>query len=570
MPLVFPPFYGTPLAVQDSMRFPTPVYVSVLLFTVGLATPFTQTPSAGVQDPGVPHGTALQARLADLIGKALDARDWPDGVHTFYAARRHQPGWMSAEGRAAAEVILGRMEHAHEDGLSPAEYPVARLATLLATTPETLADAFTADVEVTAGLLRFARDLAHGIGADDEPVRDLDVAVALSDVRDAASAERVLRALDPVHAPFHELRRALADYHRLAADGGWPAVPDGPLLRLDDDEEADEAHDPQRVALLEALCARLAVTGDLDRVGDTACAVDDRGLPQYTPALEQAVRDVQARHGLVVDGIVGPRTIAALNEPVEDRITQIAVNMNRWRRLPDELGARHVHVNIPGFRLEAVEDARVTLDMRVVTGEPDWPTPVMIDEISYLEFRPYWNVPASITQRTLWPQIQRNPAYLRQQGFEVVRGWSEPAEIVDPASVDWSSPERFPYRIRQRPGPNNAMGLVKFMFPNEHAVYLHDTPADHRFEERRRAFSHGCVRVEDPVSLAAFLLRDQGWSPVDVRDAMHGEERQVVHLDEPVPVYLSYFSAWVEDGSVQFRGDLYGLDARDRRAFETN
>jgi L,D-transpeptidase YcbB len=542
-----------------------------------LATPAAaQVPHRDPLPSPMAPGAPLESPAAELIRQALG--DDPHGdVHEFYAARDYQPAWMSDDGRAAAHVLIERMTRAHEEGLSPADYPAARLSELLAARPATLEAAFEADVAVTAGLLRFARALAHGTGSDDDPVRSVNVAHVLGGARDAGSAGDVLHALAPVHQPYHDLRRALAQHLALAAAGGWPSVPEGPLLRLEDEEEADGTADPKRAELIDAVCARLAFdrspgVGGLGggTAWDQACGRDADGLPRYTGELERAVRGFQGRHGLVVDGIVGPRTIAAMNVPADDRAVQIAINMNRWRRLPDDLGWRHVHVNIPGFRLEAVEDGQVRLDMRVVTGEPDWPTPVMIDEIDYLEFRPYWNVPTSITQRTLWPQIRRDPAYLRQQGFEVVRGWSEPAEIVNPASVDWSSPEDFPYRLRQRPGPNNAMGLVKFMFPNEHAVYLHDTPADHRFEERRRAFSHGCVRVEDPVALAAFLLRDDGWTAGDVRDAMHGDERQIVRLQEEVPVYLSYFTAWVEDGSVQFRGDLYGLDARDRRAFETD
>jgi L,D-transpeptidase YcbB len=516
-----------------------------------------------------------EAAAAELMRQALGT-DTPENVHEFYAARGYQPAWMSAEGRAAAHMVIERMRHAQEEGLSPADYPAARLGARLTASPATLEAAFEADVEVTAGLLRFARDLAHGTGSDDEPVRAVNVAAVLGAVRDAASAGEALRALAPVHRPYHDLRRALAQYRALAGEGGWPSVPDGTLLRPEDPGDgarADGTADSMRAELIDAVCARLAFAGDPGARAHSqngACGRDVNGLARYTAELERAVREFQRRHGLVVDGIVGPRTIAALNVPPDDRAVQIAINMNRWRRLPDDLGWRHVHVNIPGFRLQAVEDGRVALDMRVVTGEPDWPTPIMVDEISYLEFRPYWNVPASITQRTLWPQIRRNPAYLRQQGFEVVRGWNEPADIIDPSSVDWSSPENFPYRLRQRPGPNNAMGLVKFMFPNDQAIYLHDTPADHRFEEQRRAFSHGCVRVEEPVALAAFLLRDDGWTPEDARKAMHGDERQVVHLQEPTPVYLSYFTTWVESGQVQFRGDIYGLDARDRRAFETN
>lgn len=201
--------------------------------------------------------------------------------------------------------------------------------------------------------------------------------------------------------------------------------------------------------------------------------------------------------------------------------------------------------------------------MAVVVGEPHTPTPEMHDAISYLEFSPYWNVPDSITQGELLPRLAEEPGYLVEADFEVVDGWDEPASIVDPSTIDWSSAaDDFPYRLRQRPGGQNALGLVKFMFPNDHSVYLHDTPADHRFEANHRAFSHGCVRVEDPVALAELLLRDERrWTRDMIRDSMARGERKVVPLDTEVPVYLTYFTAWVDDeGEVHFRDDLYGVD----------
>ncbi len=202
--------------------------------------------------------------------------------------------------------------------------------------------------------------------------------------------------------------------------------------------------------------------------------------------------------------------------------------------------------------------------MRVVTGKPATATPTMSDEISYLVFRPYWNVPDSITRRELLPRIAANPDYLRRQRFEVVDGWQDPAVLVDPASVDWTTAaDEFAHRLRQRPGPRNSLGLVKFMFPNEHSVYLHDTPATHMFEAPRRAFSHGCVRVQDPVALADFLLRDDPrWTTNRIAAAMAAGSRQTVVLDRPVPVHLTYFTAWVQEGAVNFRADIYGLDSR--------
>jgi L,D-transpeptidase YcbB len=529
-----------------------------------------------------PHGDPHVWLIVQALGY-MEERSTPasERVTAFYEARGFQPAWMSVEGQRAADVLLARMASAALDGL-PHTYEAAWWRSRLAMPPDSPDQRAADDVELTAVMLRFAEELAHGVGGH-APVRDLDTVLVLQDVVDAPSARHALERLTPRHQEYAELRHALAHYRALAAAGGWPLVPEGLLLALPEEpdaerhdapdlpgsahEDAEDQEAAERRDAIAALCERLVRTGDLqahEAVG--RCGPDVP--PVYDAVLEHAVRRFQARHGLLVDGIVGPQTIGALNTSAEDRVTQILVNMHRWRRLPDDLGRRHVFVNIPAFRLEAREEGRPVLSMRVVAGEPETATPVMRDEISYLEFSPYWNVPDSITRNTLLPRIAANPRHLTEQGYDVLRGWGE-TDIIDPSGIDWEAAVqgKFPYRLRQRPGPTNAMGLVKFMFPNDDAIYLHDTPADHRFEERRRAFSHGCVRVEEPAALAQFLLNDPRTWPRDaVERAMQDGTRQVVPLPEYVPVHLRYFTVWVEEGQVQFRADLYGLDAEEGRA----
>ncbi len=580
------------------MRIPslTPTRSVLMLISLALMAGMPNVVAAGPSEwPFVtgqaPRGEDLPERLASHVRRAIDtfeqegSRDAAGGdVLRFYEGRNFQPAWMSAGGREAAGVFLARMEQASADGL-PATYDVDCWRMRLDTPPDTLEEVFLADVELSAAILRFASDLAHGPETD-EPVRDTDVQGVLQDAADQPSARVALDRLEPQHAEYRELRRALVHHRSTAEQGGWPTVPEDMLLSLEDApgetpdspaaalEEGEDIDEEDRRLMegIAAVCERLVASGDAgDGNRNDACGFGPGDRPAYNDTLERGVRQFQARHGLLVDGIVGPRTVEAINRPVEERITQIIVNMNRWRQLPDDLGRTHVFVNIPAFTLEGRDASRPVLEMRVVAGEPETATPTMSDEISYLEFSPYWNVPDSITRNSLLPQIARDPGYLARQGFDVIRGWGQPAEIVNPSTIDWQAVgDGFPYRLRQRPGPNNAMGLVKFMFPNDDAIYLHDTPADHRFEERRRAFSHGCVRVEDPVALAAFLLRDENtWSRDAIENAMHDGERQVVTLPEHVPVHLAYFTAWVEDGAVQFRGDLYGLDASERRTFES-
>ena len=505
---------------------------------------------------GLVHASVGQA--------AADAAVQPAALQRFYRARAFQPAWLSRGGREAARVLIERMRMAASDGLRPTDYTAGAWAQRLDAPHRTPGEAIASDVHLTATLLRFAGDLAYGAPDWTASARGVDVVQVLEHARDGRSARSAIARLTPDHPEYQQLRDALARYRAIAASGGWPAIESGVLLKLDPTLESAEAG-PREASAVEALCSHLGIEGDVDPVAGCGYGPGDR--PVYNLALEAAVRRFQARHGLAVDGVVGPNTIAALNVPAEARIDQIAITMNRWRRLPDDFGPAAVLVNIAGFRLEVRDYGRTALAMRVVTGEPDRPTPIMSDEIRYLVFRPYWNVPRSITQGELLPKIANDPAYLDEEGFQVVDGWSDPPAVVDPEAIDWAEAgSSFPYRLRQQPGRANSLGLVKFMFPNAHNVYLHDTPSTYRFRAPSRAFSHGCVRVEDPVGLATFLLRDDpAWSRDAIVEAMHHGGRRVVPLPRPVPVHLMYLTAWVEKGTVQFRPDVYGLDRVERR-----
>lgn len=499
---------------------------------------------------------ALEAQAEQLNDRVLVRR-----VQRFYAARGYQPAWLWDGERQAAQVFLERMLSAADDGLP--HWPArARQWQDWQRDVTNLETAVQSDVAFTTELVTFATQLAYGVG--EESRRATDIVRLLAAARDPHSARDAVARLEPHHLEYRHLRQAHRGYRQLELSGGWREVPDGVVLKRDDPTGAPTLEALEQETAVRAVCDRLIVTRDLPESSDCGFALD--AAPSYGPVLEAAVRRFQTRHGLVVDGIVGPNTIRAMNVPVDERTAQLAVNMNRWRALPDDLGRRHVLVNAAGFWLRARATGRPDLTMRVVAGEPETPTPMMSDEISYLEFRPYWNVPRSITVNELLPQIARDPSYLRRNHFEVVDGWSESAPVVSPSTIDWrAARHEFPYRLRQRPGPWNSLGLVKFMFPNEYNVYLHDTPATHRFDARRRAFSHGCVRVEDPVALAEFLLEDDAsWTRDAIVAAMNGYQRQVVSLPEPVPVHLTYFTAWTENGTVHFRSDLYGHDAADK------
>jgi murein L,D-transpeptidase YcbB/YkuD len=252
-----------------------------------------------------------------------------------------------------------------------------------------------------------------------------------------------------------------------------------------------------------------------------------------------------------------------------EELGKTQLNMERWRWAPDQLGERYVQVNIPAFALEVHEQERVPLKMRVVVGKPENRTPVFSERMQYIAFSPYWNVPQSIAAQETLPMIEKDPDYLLRQNIEVVRVSGKRTEVVDPESVDWQEVADSPqYQLRQKPGAGNSLGLVKFMFPNEFNVYLHDTPADNLFDRLTRSLSHGCVRLEKPAELAAYVLQDQPeWTPEKIRRAMHAEQEKDVKLRTELPVHIFYFTAWpTANGTIDLFEDVYGYDAKQQEA----
>jgi L,D-transpeptidase YcbB len=247
-------------------------------------------------------------------------------------------------------------------------------------------------------------------------------------------------------------------------------------------------------------------------------------------------------------------------------VERIEMNLERWRWVPQDLGARHVLVNVPRYEMQVIEGEKPVLAMRVIVGAPETPTPLFSDRMTYVVFSPYWNIPESILREETLPRLAEDPDYLLRNNMEVV-GTS--GEVVDAASVDWSDEEAIKgLRFRQAPGPENALGLVKFIFPNNFSVYLHDTPGDALFNKQQRTLSHGCIRVEKPVTLAEYVLADRGgWTQPRITQAMHAQEEQTVKLKAPLPVHIGYWTAWVEqDGAVTFADDPYGLDRKHAAA----
>ena len=357
----------------------------------------------------------------------------------------------------------------------------------------------------------------------------------------------MLVRLSPASAEYERLRRALARYREIEATGGWPGVEQGPTLRTG-------MRGPRVRQLRERLAREL---------GEPATAVEEPLL--FDSDLADELRRFQSGRGLAADGVLGPATLAALNVPATRRISQIRANLERWRWLPWDLGETYLLVNTAGFDMTLYANGRVVFAGRTINGSAQRQTPSMTSRITHLIANPQWTVPRRIAVEDLLPRQQRDADFLSRKGIRVYREvdgeWIEFA----PATIDWSlyHEENFPFIFKQQAGAGNSLGRVKFYLPNSRAIYLHDTPFTGLFQRSQRAFSSGCVRVEGADRLARLLMARA--TPDEAKRfarAMRRGETLVAQLDEPVPVYLAYFTSWVdESGTLQFRPDIYRRDA---------
>ena len=371
-------------------------------------------------------------------------------------------------------------------------------------------------------------------------------------VRESRRTPDLTSYLDEQIPPFvfyQGLRNALAEYRALEAQGGWEFIPEGETLK-------PGMTDP-RVSLIRK---RLAITGDFES--------EDLKSTLYDDEVVAGVKHFQKRHGLANDGVLGKQSLAEMNVAVEKRIRQIRINMERWRWISRDTPSSVIAVNIAAFALAGVRAQQFEIRMPVIVGKEYHMTPVFSDQISYIEFNPYWNVPPSIAQKEMLPKLKKDAHYLEKRNFSLFESWQEDAKELDSISIPWATVtarDMARYKIRQNPGPNNALGTVKFMFPNQFNVYLHDTPSHGLFGRTKRTFSHGCIRVSQPAELASYILggEEGGWGIEKVNDVIAAGERKVVRLDEPLPVYILYRTVMVDSDSeeVLFLRDVYGRDA---------
>jgi murein L,D-transpeptidase YcbB/YkuD len=485
-------------------------------------------------------------------------------VRQIYQDRQYRPIWVGVRPLPdRTRELIATLCNAEREGLRPADYRLIELRRTMERLRPSLdkrrPEAFAVlDLELTRRFVDYGFDLLAGRVDPNKVASQWYIRARRSTIdgtlRGALQGEEfqgIVAPLRPHQPEYAELVSALAAYQRILRQGGWPEVPGRKRLRRGD-----------QGARVAALRQRLAITGDL---GDSAGR-----KPVYDRAVAQAVAQFQARHGIPSDGVVGSATLAALNVPVKVRIRQIQLNLERYRWLPADFEPRYVYVNIPDYTLYAFNAGKPALKMRVAVGdEYENATPVFADSMTSVVFRPYWYVPQRILVQEMIPRIRRKRSYLVRHNLEVVDAKRE-SLVLDPRRIKWSRVDLDRIRVRQKPGSSNHLGLVKFMFPNRFAVYLHDTPSRRAFARPKRTESHGCVWVEKPVDLAGYVLAGQGdWRETTIRQAMHPPglsnethttEGQTVKLVRPVPVYIVYLTAFVRDSVLNFRADPYGKD----------
>ncbi|MGV3641384.1 MAG: L,D-transpeptidase family protein [Adhaeribacter sp.] len=493
-----------------------------------------------------------------------------DVIMRFYRDRNYRLGWFKGDELVPqANTFIEVVNKAYREGLDPNDYKIKDFKQMFASFEKADKDDSAShkqkqeiDVALTSSFMHYASDFYRGI-VNYKKLDNIEWSVRKNKIKLNKALETILKErdsrypyyqFDPLHEEYNRLRTVLQQYRDIRKAGGWPRIEGVTKLKLGDSSSV--------VPLLRKRLLpqnRWNITGPQQHV--------------YDQELADAVRDFQERHGMKPDGALGPNTLKQMNVSLDDRIDQIIINMERWRWIPKpkKLEEKHIFVNVPEYMLYARDKGKTVLSMKVIVGKTMNSTPIFSDKLEYIVFSPYWNVPNSIVVNEFKSKLINDPGWLERMDMELLSGYGKNAKPVSPYSVDWASidEKNFKYLIRQRPGPENPLGDIKFIFPNEHEVYLHHTASESLFNQSQRGFSHGCVRVEEPVELAKFLLSDQpAWDEGRILEAMHAGTEKYQNMKAKVPVYIVYFTSWVDsEGRVHFRDDIYGHDKELEREY---
>lgn len=499
---------------------------------------------------------ALREQLVKDITLDLDTDNtqtdllWLD-LRSFYSQRRFQPIWFDGNGlNQKGKLWMETIQNAEQEGLNPDDYNLCffqrhcndELAEQQVWVELLLTKALLTYIEHMHGGRFFQQSKNFPWYIEKKPV---DALALFTSVVDAGDFKHALKDLQPQHREYQRLRKALGRYLQLQSNGGWPEIPEGPVLQVWDSHK--------QIPLIRQR---------LQREGDLVIGSEDSQL--FDKSLKLAVQRFQVRYGIDVDGIIGPETREAMNIPIADRVRQIKLNMERWRWLPRDLGARYILVNTAGYELAVYEADKPLAIFRIIAGTPDRPTPVVTGPLESIMLNPYWYIPRIIAVNDVLPRQMKNSNFFKAMGIRVFKNNQSQYQEVELSTIDWSHIDRqnFPYALRQDPGPRNSLGQIKFKFANDFALYLHDTPKQRLFDRETRAFSSGCIRVENAIDLAAYLLQNQtGWSKQDIQQTIDSGKTVNIALEETIPLYLVYWTTWVSsDDTVYFRKDVYGWD----------
>jgi L,D-transpeptidase YcbB len=489
-------------------------------------------------------------------------------VRDFYKNIDYRLAWNSSFGKLTVSTeLIGVLGEAYKKGLNPEDYGIQEIIERQRSVfqhgnlPSNLRDLLELDIFMTSRYVLLGHHLSAG---RIDPVEVLDawhIEVDRKELseklskgllkNDLASA---LSALEPNDERYHQLKEYFLSYYNIISSGVQVAEISEAVTNLTPGDTSQ---------LIISLKEKLVMLGDMDG--------KRRLSNEYDGELKNAISQFQIRHGLDATGLLDDATFSELNVSIHEKLRIININLDRMKWFP-EIEDRYILVNVPEFKMKLYDNGKKELEMKAIVGREVNPTPVMTEDMTYIVFNPTWTVPYSITTEQFLPKIQKDVKFLEKNNYLLYDGWGQNANLIDPEDVEWDeyTEENFPYVIVQEPGPNNALGQVQFMMPNNYAIYLHDTPADYLFDRDERAFSHGCVRLEQPLVLAEYLLQNKpGWNRDSLENALSQDEPVNVVLQKKWPVHLLYKTAWVdEDGLLNFRNDVYGIDSAQIAALE--